>query len=131
MSSDGGPLELDLLAASLRVDSANLGTFVESLAAKLEDALPGLVRVERGREGLRGPKQVRKIVLDAGGDRLELRRGGGDSVQTVRARVSGGIVLKTEELDIDAWMTALIEALSNEANRNERTRRALERLLLE
>jgi hypothetical protein len=131
MSSDGGPLELDLLAASLRVDSANLGTFVESLAAKLEDALPGLVRVERGRDGLRGPKLVRKIVLDAGGDRLELRRGGGDSVQTVRGRVSGGIVLKTDELDIDAWMKALIEALSNEANRNERTRQALERLLLE
>jgi hypothetical protein len=131
MSSDGGPPELDLLAASLRVDSANVGTFVESLAAKLEDALPGLVRVERGRQGLRGPRLVRKIVLDAGGDRLELRRAGGDSVQTVRAQVSGGIVLKTEPLDIDAWMTALTEALSKEANRNERTRQALERLLLE
>jgi hypothetical protein len=131
MSSDGGPLEIDLLAASLRVDSADLGTFVESLATKLEEALPGLVRVERGRQGLRGPKLVRKIVLEAGDDRLELRRGAGDSVQTARGRVSGGIVLKTEQLDIDAWMAAVIEALSNEANRNQRTRQALERLLLE
>ena len=40
-------------------------------------------------------------------------------------------VLKNEELDIDAWLAMLSEALAAEANRSEATRRALERLLIE
>jgi hypothetical protein len=130
MTSDGGPLELDLLAASLRAGSGDLSTFVESLAVKLEEALGGAVRVERGRQGMRGPKVVKKIAVEAGGDRLELLRDGADRVQARRARVSGGIVLKTEPVDIDSWLQALTEALASEASRNERTRQALQRLLL-
>ena len=123
------PLDLDLLAASLRADSGDVGTFVESLAAKLEGALPGRVKVQRARRGLAGPKAVRAIMLDCGGERLELVRGEGDAIETRRARTSGGIVLKTEALDADAWLAALGEALAVEAQRSERTRQALERML--
>jgi hypothetical protein len=130
MASDDGSLELDLIASSLRAGSADVGTFVESLAVKLEEALPGRVQVDRARAGFRGPKLVRKIALDAGGVRLELMRTGGDVVETRRARVSGGIVLKTEPIAIDDWMESLSQALVSEASRNERTRQVLERLLL-
>ncbi len=130
MTPEDGPLELDLLAASLRFDLSDLGSFVEGLAVKLEDALGGLVKVERGRSGLRGPKLVRRIVVEAGGDRLELLRGRADDVEARRARISGGIVLKTEPMDIDAWLAALTQALAGEASRNQRTRQALERMLL-
>jgi hypothetical protein len=125
------PLELDMLAASLRVDQADLGTFVESLAAKLEEAIPSLTRVGRARQGIMGPKVVRTIAIDAGGERLELSRDGHDKVRTRRARLSGGIVLKTEEVDIDSWMASLTAALADEASHNERTRQALSRLLLD
>ncbi len=124
------PIDLDLLAASLRADSGDVGTFVESLATKLEEALPGRVKVQRARRGLTGPKTVRAIALDAGGERLELLRGDGDAIETRRARTSGGIVLKTEAVDTDKWLAALGEALALEAQRNERTRQALERLLI-
>ena len=123
------PLDLDLLAANLRADSGDVGAFVESLAAKLEEALPGRVKVQRARRGLTGRKSVRWIAVDCGGDRLELVRGEGDVIETRRARTSGGIVLKTEALDTDAWLSALGEALALEAQRSERTRQALERLL--
>ena len=126
---DEGALDMDLLAASLRADSSDVNAFVESLAAKLQDAVPDRTRVERRRAGLLGPKQVRRIALDAGSSRLELLREGG-AVQTRCSRLSGGIVLKTEELDADAWISALGEALAEEAGRNERTRQALERLLI-
>ncbi len=122
--------QLDLLAASLRSGAEDLSTFVESLATKLEDAVGSLARVERGRQGIRGPKLVRKIAVEAGGDRLELVRDGANRFLTRRARVSGGIVLKTETLDIDAWLQSLSEALASEASRSERTRQALQRLLL-
>jgi hypothetical protein len=125
-----GPFELDLLTASLRAGSADLSAFVESLAVKLEDAIPNLVQVQRGRSGLRGPKTVRRITIDAGTERLELVCEGGSRIQTRRARVSGGITLKTEPLDIEAWLTTLSGALAQEAGHSERTRQALERLLL-
>ncbi|MGB0094496.1 MAG: hypothetical protein WBP81_18440 [Solirubrobacteraceae bacterium] len=122
--------DIDLLAASLRADSSDVGAFVEGLAAKLEDLLPGRVKVQRGRRGMFGPKLVKRIALDAGGERLELVRTEGDAVETRLARISGGIVLKTEPLGTDAWLVALGEALSQEAARSGQIRQALERLLL-
>ena len=65
-------VDIDLLAASLRADSSDAGTFVEGLARKLEDLLPGRVKVQRSRSGMFGPKVVRKIAVEAGGQRLEL-----------------------------------------------------------
>ncbi len=130
MSSDDAALDLDLVAASLRADSSDLSAFVEGLAVKLEDLIPGHVRVERRRSGLRGGKLVRRISLDAGDQRLELRSDGG-AIETRRSRLSGGIVLKSESLHTDAWLAALGEALAAEAKRSETTRQALERLLFQ
>ncbi len=124
-------IDLDLLAASLRSDSGDLGTFVEGLAAKLENLLPGRVKVTRSRRGMFGPKVVQKIALDAGDARLELLRGEGDGIETRYALLSGGIVLKSRTLDTDAWLSALGEALGAEAGRSEQTRQALERLLIQ
>ncbi len=130
MSSDNAGVDLDLLAASLRADSSDLSAFVESMAAKLEEAIPSRVRVDRRRAGMFGPKAVRSVLVDLGDQRLELRHEGG-AVQTRCARLSAGIVLKNEELEMDAWLAMLSEALAAEANRSEATRRALERLLIQ
>ena len=127
---DRPAVDLDLLAASLRADSSDLNAFVESLAAKLEEAVPGRVRVERRRAGLLGPKAVRTVTVDLGDRRLELRSDGG-AVQTRSSRLSGGIVLKNDVLETDAWLAALSEALEAEARRSETTRKALERLLIQ
>jgi hypothetical protein len=123
-------LDIDLVTASLRADAGDVGTFVEALAVKLEQALPQAASVERRRDGMFGPKRVRRISLDAGGRRLELRADGG-SIQTVCARLSAGIVLKSEELPTDEWLRALGEALTVQARGSQTTRQALERLLNE
>jgi hypothetical protein len=123
-------VDMDLLAASLRADSSDLSAFVESLAAKLEEAVPARVRVDRRRSGMFGPKAVRALAVDLGGRRLDLRIEGG-TVQTTCARLSGGIVLKNEVLETDEWLATLSDALATEARRSETTRKALERLLLE
>ena len=125
--SDPG-IDIDLLAASLRADSGDLGSFVEALAVKLEEAVPGAVRVQRRRDGMFGPKRVQRIALDAGDQRLELEtaRAG---IETTCSRLSGGIVLKREQLDTDEWLAALGGALAVQAQRSQTTRQALERLL--
>jgi hypothetical protein len=123
-------VDMDLLAASLRADSSDLSAFVESLTAKLEEAMPGRVRVDRRRSGMFGPKSVRSVSVDLGDRRLELRIDGG-TVQARCARLSGGIVLKNEVLETDEWLATLSEALAAEAKRSETTRKALERLLIQ
>jgi hypothetical protein len=123
-------VDMDLLAASLRSDSSDLSAFVESLAAKLEEAVPGRVRVDRRRSGMFGPKAVQGIAVDMGDRRLELRTERG-AVVTRCARLSGGIVLKNEVLETDEWLAALSDALAAEAKRSETTRKALERLLMQ
>jgi hypothetical protein len=128
MATDGDDLNIDLIAASLRADASDLGAFVEALAVKLEEAVPGAVSVERRRDGMFGAKRVRRILLDAGGRRLELLTDGA-SVQTLCSRTSGGIVLKREQLGTDDWLRALGEALADAARGSLATRQALERLL--
>jgi hypothetical protein len=123
--------DLDLLAASLRIDSTDSGSFVEGLAAKLADILPGRVSVQHGRRGLLGPKYVRRLSVQVADQRLELTRSDRDVVEVRRGRVSGGIVLKTETMQVDDWLGALGEALAAEAQRNQKTRQALERLMIE
>jgi hypothetical protein len=130
VAPDEAALDLDLLSASLRADSSDLSAFVESLAAKLEQALPSRARVVRRRAGMFGPKAVRSLTVDLGDQRLELQAEGG-GVQTRCARLSGGIVLKNEALETEAWLAMLSEALAAEAQRSETTRRALERLLIQ
>jgi hypothetical protein len=130
VSADDTGIDLDLLAASLRADSSDVNAFVESLATKLEDAVPGRVQVERVRGRMFGPKFVGRIVLDLGDQRLQLRTRGA-AIETSCARLSGGIVLKTEAVDVDAWVAAVGQALAAEAARSETTRMALERLLIQ
>ncbi len=125
------PPDFELLAASLRADAGDLAAFVESLAAKLEAALPGGVSVERWRARMFGPKVVRRIVVDLGSERLELAYDQtSDRVEAKRARVSGGITLSTEPLSVDAWTEQLSIALAREAEHSGQTREALERLLM-
>jgi hypothetical protein len=121
-------LDFDLVAASLRADATDVNTFVEALAVKLEATLGRAVEVKRVKSGFRGPKEVREIAITAGGDRLDLRRQG-NLVETIRARTSGGIVIKTERMDIDEWLQALARILGVESQRSAQTRQALERLL--
>ncbi len=130
MSDAGDSLDLDLVAASLRADQGDIEAFLEGLARKLEEAVPGRAQIERSRRGLRGPKLVKEITLEAAGVTLSLRRGPGDALEATRARVSGGIVLKRDRIDADEWLTEVVGALGEEAGRSARTREVLERLLL-
>jgi hypothetical protein len=118
--------DFDLLAASLRADARDLDAFVEALAVKLEGAFPERVHVERGSR-LNG-RRVKQVAVELGGDHYELERDGAH-IACRRRNVVRGIALKNEELELDGWIAELSRALVDEAQRSERARVALERLL--
>ena len=118
--------DFELVAASLRADSSDLDAFVPTLAAKLCEALPEQVDVQR--RGLLGRGPVRRVDVFVGEHRYELRYER-KQCRATRARVVRGIVLKTEEVPLDVWIDELSRDLAEEAHRSERSRLALERLL--
>lgn len=120
-----GP-DLDLVSASLRADAEDLRVFVESLSAKLEQSFPGRCRVQRS--GLFGKGSVRRIKVELGDNAYELTHEDG-VVTTRRSSVVRGITLKSEELGLDEWIDSLAAQVVAEADRSERGRLALQKLL--
>jgi hypothetical protein len=120
----------DLVAAGLRGSGVDLAISVEVLAAKLEQALPGVARVERRGGGLlgRGEKRVRRVQVELGSCCYELDVDGA-RIEGFRERQSGGIAIKRESLDPNAWIAALTTDLRAEAERSTQAQAALEELL--
>ena len=116
----------DLVAASLRADSADLRVFVESLAAKLDQSFPGRCRVRRA--GMLGKGSVRQISVELGDGRYELTHDDG-RISARRSSVVRGITLKSDELGLDEWIDSLAAEVVAEADRSDRGRLALEKLL--
>jgi hypothetical protein len=121
-------LGFELLAASLRADAGDLKSFVEALAVKLEGALPAQTRVERKGGLFSKEKRVSRVSVDLGDAQYQLDADSG-RVQPRRAKVVRGIVLKTEEVPLNQWIDDLSRRLTEEAQRSEQARLALERLL--
>jgi class 3 adenylate cyclase len=116
----------EALAASLRADAEDLRVFVDVLGPKLEAALPEATHVER--EGFRGTGGVRTIEVELREHRYRLEARG---PRLFRSHVVRGITLKNDDLDLGEWIDSLAHDLSQEAERSERGRIALEGLLHE
>lgn len=128
-SAGAGEISVDLLAASLRASSSDLKTFVEVLADKLEDALPGRVQVQRRPTRFLGrQKRVERLQCELGGQRYLLASRDG-VVEARRATAVRGVVLKTEELPLEEWLDALARDLAEEARTSEQAQLVLQRML--
>ncbi|MFD9483013.1 hypothetical protein [Streptomyces sp. NPDC059991] len=125
--------EVELLAAALRQDSADLNLYAKVLSANLADSLPpGAVRVKRrrsvaervaGREG-----SVAELDVALGEQRLRLRMDGGRVAGEIGHEVRG-IVLSRRHVGLDEWIDVLAQALADAATSNARAREAVERFL--
>lgn len=124
------PLQVDLLAASLRADTTDLRAFMEALAVKLEGAMPDQTVVTRLNKLFSREHPVREIVITLGDYQYRISRDQQGPLITLRAKVVRGIVLKTEQLPMDEWIEDLAEGLARQAAQSFQARSALERFLL-
>ncbi|MDX6245748.1 MAG: hypothetical protein QOE76_3471 [Frankiales bacterium] len=118
----------EMLAASLRADSADLPAFLEVLAAKLDDALPGLVTVKRsgGIFAKRKPVAQIEVGLD---DRRFTATVRGPVVDTFVAHEVRGVRLSGDAVPLDEWLGQLGQGLNAFARRSAVGSEALRRLL--
>ena len=122
------PAGFDLLAASLRADSVDLPTFLEALAVKLADALPGMVSVRRsgGMFAKKHPVQQIEVSLD---DRRYSATVRGAMLDTFIAHEVRGVRLSGDAVPLDAWITQMGAGLDAYAQRSAMGSAALRRLL--
>jgi hypothetical protein len=133
--SDLGPTgELHLVAAALRSDTADIASYSRVLTTTLGDALPpGMVTVERkrsfadrmaGRDG-----EPVAVIVRTPDEELELRRHGENQVSAEIRQVVRGVVIKRRPTDVDSWLLALAQVLTELAQRSASARDALAQLL--
>ncbi|HEY3872042.1 MAG TPA: hypothetical protein VGM10_27025 [Actinocrinis sp.] len=131
MSED---MDVELLAAALRRDSADLDLYAKVLSVNLSDSLPaGAVRVERGRRSFADRRAGREAAVTAvevllGDMNLTLRSENGRFTGEVCKAVRG-VVLSRQPVGLDEWIAALARALAESAASSQRAREALEKFL--
>lgn len=127
-SEDPGGLGFDMLAASIRADAAELGTFLNVLGRKLLDALPGQVTLMHEKKRFRESEKVRRIELSLEDLRFELEDAGGRLVAMV-SHVVRGMRLRSDELPLDEWIEQLSRKLAAAAQASAKSRDAIAGLL--
>lgn len=132
-SGPGGP-SLDMVAAALRADSADVAVYARVLTESLGDSLPpGTVTVDRERpsmsdrlHGRAGP--VSKISVRLGDRVLTLGVQRGAPVAEICSEVRG-VVLSRQPVQLGTWAQELARALVEHAEQNAEAASALRRLV--
>ena len=125
------PLQMEMLAASLRADSTDNKAFLEALATKLSGSLPNQTSVTRHSSIFSREHPVKEITVVIGDYQYHIGREKQGPIVTQRAKVVRGIVLKTEQIPVEQWINELASALAEEAAHSAQARNSLERFLLQ
>ncbi len=127
VTDDG--FDLELAAASLRADGSDVRILVKALVDQLADALGARLEVQRSGGRFRRSDQIRNLRITLGDDEFDAEVD--DTV--VRCAVghsSGGIRIRSEKVDLDAWLARLLSALQAEAAHSQVVRQALENIVI-
>lgn len=121
--------DLALAAASLRADSPDVHALLRALSVGLADALGDRLRVQRGGGRFRRSDAVTAVQASLANDQFDATIDG-SSLRCSIGHLSGGVRIRTEEVDMDTWIVRLLGALQAEAAHNESARVALEHIVL-
>jgi hypothetical protein len=132
VTADGevpAPFDLDMAAASLQADAADLHTFFEVLATKLTSALGSALEVERESGFFNKNKgRLKSLTVRIGDNTFQATTTKG-RIECRKLHAVRGIVLNSEELGLPDWLKQLLTALNAEAQNSAAARNALENLL--
>jgi hypothetical protein len=123
-----GAFDLSMAVSQLASNDTDVRIMLKVLVAQLADVLGDRMVVERAGR-FRKSDEIKSVRVTLGDDTLEAAVEGA----TVRCTVghsSGGIRIRSQQVGMDGWLTRLLTALQSEAANSERTRLALENLVI-
>jgi hypothetical protein len=127
--SDDPSFDLSLAVSQLASNTTDARIMLKLLASQLADALGDRLVVERAGGRFRKSDEIKSVRLTLGNDTLEADIQG-PSVRCTIGHSSGGIRIRSEEVDMHTWLTRLLSSLQAEAATSERTRSALENIVI-
>ncbi len=125
-ASERRQVDPGLLLAALAAEGRTTDQLLDGLARRLAEAFPDLCRLEWS-GGFLSARRVTAFELSTRDERFRLARAA-HGVEAQRAEVVRGIVLKTQGLSVDDWLSALSGALARLAAEDARAREALRRV---
>jgi hypothetical protein len=126
--SDDG-FDLDLAVSALASNSTDVRIMMKLLVNGLADTLGGRLVVERQGSRLRKSEEIRNVQVTLGNDVLRAEIDGA-SVRCTIGHSSGGIRIRSDQVDMGTWLKRLLGALQAEAAQSESTRLALENIMI-
>lgn len=126
---DDEALEVDILAASLRMEGTQSADMMEHLAKKLQLALPDHVTITRGGWILSSNRPVNDILVRFEDNHFQLTKDKYGPVTPKQMKIVRGVALKTTEISFDEWINSLAKAMADLAGRNMQAREAMSRLV--
>jgi hypothetical protein len=131
MTEDLDPaLQVDVLAAALRLDHREARDLLEFLAQKLEQSLPQATTVTRSGGLFAKEHPVKEILVRFDDYHYQIIREKHGSLTAKVLKLVRGVVLKTTEISVDQWTEEIAQHLAHLAQRSAQTRQALNKFVL-
>lgn len=125
----GDAFDLDLAAATLVNDNRDVHMLLKALAGQLAGALGERLKVERKGGLLHKSDEVRSLDATVGKEQFHAELHGG-GVSCSIGHSSGGIRIRSEEVQMEEWLRRLLAALQAEAAYSQTARQALEDIVI-
>jgi hypothetical protein len=121
--------DLSMAVSQLASNTTDARIMLKLLASQLADALGDRLEVERAGGRFRKSDEIKSVRVSLGNDTLEADIEG-PSVRCTIGHSSGGIRIRSEQVDMHTWLTRLLSTLQAEAATSEQTRSALENIVI-
>ena len=127
--SEDRSFDLSMAVSQLASNSTDARFMLKLLTAQLAGALGERLVVERAGGRIRKSDEIKAVRVTLGNDSLEAELHG-SSVRCTIGHSSGGIRIRSEQVDMQTWLTRLLSTLQAEAATSEQTRVALENIVI-
>jgi hypothetical protein len=121
--------DLELAAAQLRADSTDVRILVKVLVDQLSDALGPRLEVQRVGGRFRKSEEIRSLRITMEDDQFDAEVDG-PVLRCTIGHSSGGIRIRSEKVEMDAWLHRLLTCLRTEADHSQALRLALENIVI-
>jgi hypothetical protein len=121
--------DLDLAATSMLGDNRDVRMLLKVLASQLSGPLGDRLNVERQGGLLHKSDEIKSVRATIGNEEFGAELKGGAVTCTV-GHQSGGIRIRSEQLEMDQWLRRLLGGLQVEAAHSQAARLALENIVI-